>query len=437
VTNPDPPTADESPPGPRSDDGEGWQRLHPATIADDVLQRLPRVAIGLFLILSSGGGDARFELVQLAVGFGALAPVVVRYLTGRYRVGSELLQWRVGVVKKVETDMPRHRIQSVDTRINIVGRIFGLETIVVSSAGGEGEITIGLVTSLEASRLRTQLSPGAVGEAAIEAVEGDSTEVRAAPVIPEIELATLNASDLPRVTMVNVARLFGILALVALSAGVVIGIVTEFLGPSDTVYFLPALVALFALGAGLANQVIGFSSRLHGDRIRVARGIVTRTKFEAPLARVQGATIRRSIAARRIGTEAISVDTADVSGKDASKQTLVHPIAPAGQWKEWVPLFLGAPVPDPECRCGGAGSPKPVTPWCWGRSPASLRGCSSIGSDETIPWSGLPWLLPRSCCSRPVLSKRFATATSDGPSETKPLRSVTAPSPRRWWSCPG
>lgn len=343
----EPPIADESRPVRQPDTGEGWQRLHPATIADDLLQRLPRVAIGLFLILTSGGRDALFELIQLVVGFGALAPIVVRYLTGRYRVGPELLQWRVGVLKRVDTDMPRHRIQSVDSRINIIGRIFGLETVIVSSAGGEGEITIGLVDSPEANRLRTQLSPEAVGVTVAEPVEGDSIAVRAAPVILETELATLNASDLPRVTLVNVARLMGILGLTAICAGVVIGISIELLRPWQLVYFLPVFAAMFALGAGIVTQAIGFSSRLHGDRIRVARGLVTRTKFEAPLARVQGVTIRRSIPARRIGTEAVSVDTADVSGEGASKQTLVHPIAPVGQWKEWVPLFLAASVPDP------------------------------------------------------------------------------------------
>lgn len=351
MTESEPPTAEESQPVPQLDNGpdkgNGWQRLHPATIADDVLQRIPSVAIGLFLILTSGGRNALFELIQLTVGFGAVAPVVVRYLTGRYRVGPELLQWRVGVLKKVDTDMPRHRIQSVDTRINIIGRMFGLETVVISSAGGEGEITIGLVGAPEAHRLRAQLSPEAVGVTGAEPVEGRSTEVRGAPVIPETELAILTASDLPRVMLVNAGRLTGILGLIAISAAVVIGVSTGFLRPGQLLFFLPVLGGMFALGTGVATQAIGFSSRLYGDRIRVTRGIVTRTEFEAPLARVQGVTIRRSVPARRIGTEAISVDTADVSGRDASNQTLVHPIAPSGQWEEWVPLFLGAPVPDP------------------------------------------------------------------------------------------
>ncbi|MDK1018296.1 MAG: PH domain-containing protein [Actinomycetota bacterium] len=347
MTEPEPPVGDDSWPVPQPDDGEGWQRLHPATIADDVLQRLPSVVIGLFLILTSGERDSLFELIQLVAGFGALAPVVVRYLTGRYRVGPELLQWRVGVFKKVATDMPRHRIQSVDTRINIIGRIFGLETVIVSSAGGEGEVTIGLVVNQEADRLRAELSPETVRVTVVEPVEGDSTEVRAAPVIPETDLAILNASDLPRVMLVNLGQLMGFVGLVTVCAGAVIGVSIGILRPGNLVYFLPVLIGVFALGAGVATKAIGFSSELYGDRIRVARGIVTRTRFEAPLARVQGVTIRCSVPARWIGTEAISVDTADVSGTSASQQTLVHPIAPVGQWKKWVPLFLGIPVPDP------------------------------------------------------------------------------------------
>ena len=149
-------SAGEVPSAPTSPE---WQRLHPGTILDDALQRIPNVLIGLFLIFTSGGGDAAIEIVQLAIGFAAIFPVVVRYLTGRYRMGTDVVQWRMGVFKKIHTDLPRNRIHTVDTRIRVVGRMLGLESVIVSSADGEAEIRIGLFDNPTANAIRAELAP--------------------------------------------------------------------------------------------------------------------------------------------------------------------------------------------------------------------------------------------------------------------------------------
>jgi putative membrane protein len=322
--------------------------LHPGTILDDALQRIPNVLIGLFLILTSGGGDAAFELIQLAIGLAAIFPVVVRYLTGRYRLGPDVVQWRMGVFTKVHTDLPRRRIQSVDTRISVVGRVLGLESVVISSAGGEGEIRIGLIDTATADMLRTELTPDAERPGpASGVVPSDVT----APV-DDIELATLGASDLPRVIGVDVGRMLAIVGFGLFAAALLAGVVSGALGPGSLVFWLPSLLTVVGLGRGLLTEAIGFSSRLRGDRIRVARGILARSTFEAPLARVQGVTVKRSITARWLGMERISVDTADVSGEGSQaagrNQTLVHPIAEQGTWRRWTPWFLRGAAPEPD-----------------------------------------------------------------------------------------
>ena len=329
-------------------DGDSWNRLHPGTILDDALQRIPNVLIGLFLILTSGGGDAAFELIQLAIGLAAIFPVVVRYLTGRYRLDAELLQWRMGVFTKVHTDLPRHRIQSVDTRISVVGRVLGLQSVVVSSAGGEAEIRIGLIDTATADALKAELAPDAQRAVTTPAVVATDD---AAPPVDEIELARLGASDLPRVVGVDVGRVLGIAGFGLLAAGLLAGVVSGTFGPGSLVFWIPALLTVVGLGRGLLTEAVGFSSQLRGDRIRVSRGILARSTFEAPLARVQGVTVKRSIIARRIGTERISVDTADVSGEGSQaagrNQTLVHPIADHDTWRRWTPWFLRGATPDP------------------------------------------------------------------------------------------
>ena len=283
----------------------------------------------------------------------AISPVVVRYLTGRYRVGPEVVQWRMGVFKKVHTDLPRHRIQSVDTRISIVGRVLGLQAIIVSSAGGEGEIRIGLIDARTADRLRNELSPDAEGANQIDGVQatgdGQSDTV---PTGADVELATLGASDLPRVLAVDVGRLLGLILITIVGAAFVAGLMNGVVGAGSLFLIVPLVLGAFGIARGLATEAIGFSSRLHAEQIRVSRGILARSTFEAPLARVQGVTVKRSIVARRIGTERISVDTADVSEEGTRtpgrNQTLVHPIATVGTWRAWVETFLRGSTPEPD-----------------------------------------------------------------------------------------
>ncbi|MDJ0791244.1 MAG: PH domain-containing protein [Acidimicrobiia bacterium] len=342
-------TADIGPGEPRQDaDGQGpWHRLHPGTILDDALQRIPSVLLGLFLIFTSGGDDAVIELIQLAIGFAAIFPVVIRYMTGRYRITPELLQWRVGLFTKVHTDLPRHRIQSVDTRISVVGRVLGLQSVVVSSAGGEGEIRIGLIDAPTADHLRAELTPDVARTAT--SAGGD---VVAAEEVTETELAALDASDLPRVVAVDVGRVLALIITLIAGAGIIAGIVTGVLGPGSIIFGLPLVLGALGIGRGIVTEAIGFSSGLRADRIHVSRGIFARSTLEAPLARVQGVTVKRTIVARTIDTERISVDTADVSGEGSRNpgqaQTLVHPIATQGTWRRWAETFLRGSVPDQE-----------------------------------------------------------------------------------------
>lgn len=346
----DEPHASGDVPPPASND-EDWQRLHPGTILDDALHRIPNVLIGLFLILTSGAGDAAFETVQLVIGFAAIFPVVVRYLTGRYRVGHDVVQWRMGVFTKVHTDLPRRRIQAVDTRISIVGRMLGLESIIVSSAGGEGEIRIGLISSATAEQLRTELSPDTEAHEEDDATGASDGHEGAQGVQrgTEVELASLGASHLPRVVAVDAGRLFGLLLIVTVGAVFVAGFASGIVGAGSLFLIVPLVLGAFGIARGLATEAIGFSSHLRGDQIRVSRGILARSTFEAPLARVQGVTVKRSIVARWIGTERISVDTADVSEEGSRTpgrtQTLVHPIAPAGTWRPWAKTFLRGSTP--------------------------------------------------------------------------------------------
>lgn len=337
----------EPPPPEPTADGETWMRLHPGTILDDAVQRIPNVVIGLFLILTSSAGDAT-EVIQLAIGVLAIAPVVVRYLTGRYRLDSELVQWRVGLITNRHTDLPRHRIQSVDTRITVVGRLLGLETVVISSAGDEGEIRIGLVDSTTADWIRSEVTPETAPPPTSNSVAPGDHAPPDAGASDEV-LAELGAADLARVILVQPGRLVVLSGLVFTAAATIAGLASGLIGIGSIVFAVPLLLSAFGLARGVVTEAVGFSSHLRGDRVRVSRGLVARSSLTSPLARVQGMTIKRTIPARWFGTERVSIDTADAtadaSNNQGTTQTLVHPLAPKGTWRVWAETLLRSSPP--------------------------------------------------------------------------------------------
>ena len=99
--------------------------------------------------------------------------------------------------------------------------MLGLESVVVSSAGGEGETRIGLVDTDAAERLRTELRPSAPATGDPRAAADATRPEVTAP----IELARMSAADLPRVIGVEVGRiaLLAVLGILALAVGAGIG----------------------------------------------------------------------------------------------------------------------------------------------------------------------------------------------------------------------
>ncbi len=65
----------------------------------------------------------------------ALAWGVLRWARFRYRVGEERLQLLTGVLERTAVDIPYERIQSVSVRESLVGRVLGLVTVGVDTAG--------------------------------------------------------------------------------------------------------------------------------------------------------------------------------------------------------------------------------------------------------------------------------------------------------------
>lgn len=158
-----------------------WRRLHPVTIVRELLGVAWNLVVAVVVLGALEGGPARLEAL-LPVVFFVLA--VARYLSTRYQITDEAVLWRRGVLFRRRVQVPRSRIQNVSSGADVLGRIFGLRTVTISTAGSEGEIELALVTSEEASFLLGELlGPAAVGAAD----PGTAPAPPAAPPAPQPE----------------------------------------------------------------------------------------------------------------------------------------------------------------------------------------------------------------------------------------------------------
>lgn len=165
-----------------------WRRLHPATpllrggivllvVIGWVLSSLWNRLTGLFVPEGYNVDDPGWQLVSSSVEALLLlggGTVLVALLVGlfsyfswrqhRYRVGSDVLEVREGLVFRKHRQARLDRIQSIDISRPLLPRLFGLAGVDIEVAGSGGSIALRYVRSAEAELLRTgilQLASGA------------------------------------------------------------------------------------------------------------------------------------------------------------------------------------------------------------------------------------------------------------------------------------
>jgi putative membrane protein len=126
--------------------------VHPV---HEVARQLP-LLIGSLLLGSATGNPWLVALaLALAVAFG-----VLRWFTTTYRIASDEVQLRSGVLQRKVLSLPRNRIRSVSTDARLLHRVLGLTVLRVSTgqeARGEGEFALDAVAAEQVPRLRAIL----------------------------------------------------------------------------------------------------------------------------------------------------------------------------------------------------------------------------------------------------------------------------------------
>jgi putative membrane protein len=173
-------TADPSPAGATRDEQAtppdagtaGWRRLNPRMLLIYPVQELPRALPALFGLLvagSSRGNGQLWSLVGIAIVVGLGAS---RWFTTTYRITSEQIQVRRGLLRRRLLTVPRDRVRTVDVTAHPLHRLLGLARVTVGTGQSDRDRDTGIrldgLTAAEAAGLREELlhRSGTAGAAA-------------------------------------------------------------------------------------------------------------------------------------------------------------------------------------------------------------------------------------------------------------------------------
>lgn len=283
----------------------GWQRLDPRMLAVTPLRQLagflPVIAVVLFIgIRQDLAGRVYGVLVGVLV---VVLAGVLRWLTTRYRITSERVELRSGLLFRSARSIPRDRIRSVDVTAGPVHRLFGLSVVTVGtgerSEGVESrELALDAISAAEADRLRQRLLDSSdAGYPSIPDVSApSSSSVLATLDWSWLRFAPLTASSL--VAVGAVAGAFGQLVGELGAELADIGGVRDRLSVAPLWLGISAFALLVLVIALLGSVLIFVESwwgfrlvREPGGTLRIRRGLLTARSVSLEERRLRGVAV--------------------------------------------------------------------------------------------------------------------------------------------------
>jgi len=326
-------------------------RLHPWSWLFVLLMQLRHYFLPLVALLVFGQRGDRDPMWAQLIPLTAIAALVLvsvlQYLSYRYRIGSDAITVRSGLLARNRREIPFARIHNVEVRQNPLHRLFGVAELRLESAGGvrpEAEMRVlKLDQALALERLVRQR-----GQApqAVDAVD--------APPIAEVDsehvLLRLSSWDVVRMGLLSnrgwalAIAAFGVLFQTvprpvmddALQRGgrEAFGYASH-LHPGVTGAFL--LLAAALLLGWLALRVLsvvltllryhGFTLSEQDRRLTVSAGLLSRTRSSVARRRIQAWTLREGTLQRWFGLRQLRIDSA-AGGPARDEDRALRELAP-------------------------------------------------------------------------------------------------------------
>jgi putative membrane protein len=357
-----------------------WLRLDPRVVwvdlARSLLSAVPAVLAVVLGVEPTGASLWPF----LLAGAWALVSAVgdaVRWTFTRYRVTSEHVERRTGVLVRRYRSVRRDRIRSIDVTARARHRVAGLRVVLVGAgqqvSGGESALSLDALHRRDADALRRLLlapHPGqdaAAPEASATGEAGpDDTPAALDPVDPagtEV-LARLR----PWWVVHNMPGVWGVVTAAGLLWGAywlasAFGIdladhALDLAGPDrlgttgSVVVAVTGTVALGAVGMGVAFLVTSWRFELarvpgpQGTRLRTRAGLLTTREVDRDEGRLRGITISEPVLWRWMGMADTQVVTTGLSLWAMSQPAAILPRGPVTEARRVAGRVLGgAPGP--------------------------------------------------------------------------------------------
>ena len=317
---PKPPAPDDLPMDAPTEQVEDWKRLHPASLAVNLVPRAWRTLraawpLLIALLIGSGGLGMRAADLLFLLLFAGLSMwnTFVHWMTLRYRMNGARLEIKSGLLNRQSRTIDPARIQNMELVENLFHKFAGLVELRIETAGGTS--TEGLLSALsvaEARALRTRLA--GVGSIAQE----DETAPEAEPILA-MSLAEILAYGISRRTIGTVAILTAV-GLEATGSLDPSGMeeLASFAGPGMLIAaFLIAFAGSWVLSAGASFFThYDFKLMRTGDSIKTISGLTTKRRVEIPLAKVQLVRADEPLMRRMMGYGTIEIETAGLGVQD-------------------------------------------------------------------------------------------------------------------------
>ncbi len=347
------------------------RRTHPAGVLFYTLRHVGAVftsTLGFLFAVVSVRADPR-------VGFGVLFAVVALILAAVGSVVLGLLQWRrftfmiddgtlrveQGLVIRKSTRLTPERIQSIDTKANIVFRILGLVTVDIHTAGrGQApEVSIPALTEEEARDLAEALRARRVTvsvsmPATMEDVSADGESAEAGAMSPRTgptwslsatELAIVSAtSNGGPLVMAALGPVIAATATAVLPGSPVVGAgaVGGFVVVGMAVLGLVSLSVFAWLTGGVATALRywDFATTRTDGEVRVEQGLLQRNTRNVPLDRVQAVRLIEGPLRQMIGRVTVGVDSAGIATGSEFGPTVLHPMLTKPEARRFCDLMV-------------------------------------------------------------------------------------------------
>ncbi len=309
-----------------------WQRLSPRMLlvhpVHEVLRQLPLVIGSLFL----GSATGNPWLVALALAL-TIAVGVLRWFVTSYRIASDEVQLRTGVLQRKVLSLARNRIRSVSTDARLLHRMLGLAVLRVSTgqeARGDSEFTLDAVAADQVPRLRAVLLADSLG-----APERPGPPGR---VLARWHPGWLRYSPLS----VTGLAMIGAAAGIAYQAGATAALhnsplaqsgvdIAQRFGAAATAAAAGAVVLAASVVLSVLRSLVTYGNlllRRDAELLHLEHGLLRLRENTFDMRRLRGGTLREPLVVRALGGARLDAVMTGVTG--VGESSLLLPPCPAG-----------------------------------------------------------------------------------------------------------